>query len=46
VDLKGVSLPPSGEIEMGEGNLVPSDPFEDKTPNKVEYDTKGIWVMM
>jgi len=36
----------TASIEMGEGNLVSSDPFEDKTHNKVEYDMKCIWVMM
>jgi len=38
VDLKGVSLLHSGEIDLEEGNLIPSDPFEDKSPTKVEYE--------
>lgn len=38
VDLKGISLLPFGKIKLDDCNLIPSDPFEDKLPDKVEYD--------
>ena len=37
VDFEGISLLP-GKIELEKDNLVSGDPFEDKTPNKVEYE--------
>jgi hypothetical protein len=36
--LTGVSLLPFGKIELEDGNLIPSNPFEDVTPDKVEYE--------
>ena len=38
VDLKGSSLLPFGKIGLNDDNLVPNDLFEDKTPNKVDYE--------
>jgi hypothetical protein len=38
VDLKGHSLLPFGEIQLEDSNLIPSGAFDDKTPDKVEYE--------
>lgn len=38
VDLKGLPLLPFGKIELGDENLIPSNPFEGKIPEKVEYE--------
>jgi hypothetical protein len=46
VDLKGVSLLPFGKIKLNDCNLIPSDPFEDETPDKVEYEGYNVGVCL